>query len=80
MDTVGAWLVHKLARDRNAEVTGANEEQASLLEQVAKADQPVKVRPDRTPPLYRVLGKIGDSRPRSRSAPCSACSASSARC
>ena len=59
MDTVGAWLVHRLTRDRDAKVVGANEHFSTLLEQVAQADQPVKVRPDRTPPLYRVLGQVG---------------------
>jgi phospholipid/cholesterol/gamma-HCH transport system permease protein len=61
MDTVGAWLVHRLARDRGAEVRGANEDQVVLLDQVGQADQPVKVRPDRSPPLYRVLGQVGDA-------------------
>jgi len=61
MDTVGAWLVHKLARDRGAEVRGVDEERSKLLEQVSQADQPVKLRPDRTPPLYRVLGQVGDA-------------------
>jgi len=59
MDTVGAWLIYKLARDRGAEVIGASEEHASLLEQVAKADQPVKVRRDKTPAFQRVLAQIG---------------------
>jgi len=59
MDTVGAWLIYKLTRDSKAEVTGANEEQATLLEQVGNADVPVKVRPDRSSPLSRVLGQIG---------------------
>ncbi len=59
MDTVGAWLIYKLHRDRDAEIVGANEDQSSLLEQVEKADQPVKVRPDRTPALHRVLAQIG---------------------
>jgi phospholipid/cholesterol/gamma-HCH transport system permease protein len=61
MDTVGAWLVHRLERDRGATVLGANEDQQSLIDQVAQADKPVKVRPDRTPPLYRVLGQMGDA-------------------
>ena len=59
MDTVGAWLVHRLVRGRDAEIVGANEHFEVLLQQVAQADQMVKVRPDRTPPLYRVLGQIG---------------------
>jgi phospholipid/cholesterol/gamma-HCH transport system permease protein len=59
MDTVGAWLVHRLVRGRDAEVVGASEHFQVLLEQVGQADQQVKVRPDRTPPLYRVMGQIG---------------------
>ena len=59
MDTVGAWLIHRLSRKREAQVVGATNHMAVLLDQVAQADQPVKVRPDRTPPLYRVLGQIG---------------------
>jgi phospholipid/cholesterol/gamma-HCH transport system permease protein len=59
MDTVGAWIVHRLARQRDAEIVGASGHYAKLLEQVAQADQPVKVRPDRTPPLYRVLNQVG---------------------
>ena len=61
MDTVGAWLVHRLARDHQADVVGVDEDEAKLLEQVSQSDQPVKVRPDRTPPLYRVLGEVGDA-------------------
>jgi phospholipid/cholesterol/gamma-HCH transport system permease protein len=61
MDTVGAWLVHRLARDHQADVIGVDEDEAKLLEQVSQSDQPVKVRPDRTPPLYRVLGEVGDA-------------------
>jgi phospholipid/cholesterol/gamma-HCH transport system permease protein len=59
MDTVGAWLIHRLARDHDGEVVGANEHYATLLQQVGQSDEPVKVRPDRTPPLYRVLGQVG---------------------
>jgi phospholipid/cholesterol/gamma-HCH transport system permease protein len=59
MDTIGAWIVHRTVRDRGGEVTGASEHAALLLEQVAQADQPVKVRPDSTPPFIRVLGQIG---------------------
>jgi phospholipid/cholesterol/gamma-HCH transport system permease protein len=61
MDTVGAWLIHRTARERDAEVRGVGGEMATLLEQVGQADQPVKIRPDRTPPLYRVLGQVGDA-------------------
>ena len=42
-------------------MTGADPHMETLLDQVAQADQPVKVRPDRAPPFYRVLGQIGDA-------------------
>lgn len=46
MDTVGAWLVHRTARNRGAQVIGASPETQSLLEQVADADHPAKVAPE----------------------------------
>ena len=59
MDTVGAWVVYRFARRRDAQVTGADPHMESLLEHVEAADQPVKLRPDRTPPLYSMLADIG---------------------
>ena len=59
MDTVGAWLIHRIVRDHDADVLGASEDEAHLLEQVAAADKPLKIRPDRTLPLFRVLSQIG---------------------
>ena len=59
MDTVGAWLIHRIVRDHDADVVGASEDEAHLLEQVAAADKPLKIRPDRTLPLFRVLSQIG---------------------
>ena len=61
MDTIGAWLLHRTARERGGEIVGANEDHATLLRLVAEADQPVKVRPDPPPPFQRVLGEIGDA-------------------
>jgi len=61
MDTVGAWLVHKLARDRGASIVGATEEQQVLIAHVAKADQPVKIKRDYERPLMRVVGEVGAS-------------------
>jgi len=59
MDTVGAWLVHRLVRDKGAEVTGASEEAARLLMLVTDADRPVKIRPDARPGYIRVLSDLG---------------------
>ncbi|HZF44133.1 MAG TPA: MlaE family lipid ABC transporter permease subunit [Sphingomonadaceae bacterium] len=59
MDTVGAWLIHRLVRDRAAVVKGADPDMTRLLDQVAVADQPVQIHPDRRSPVTRVLGEIG---------------------
>jgi phospholipid/cholesterol/gamma-HCH transport system permease protein len=61
MDTIGAWLVHRTAKERDGEIIGARNGVAVLLRQVAKADQPVKVRPDPPPALTRVLDEIGSA-------------------
>ena len=60
MDTVGAWLIHRTQRDRGAKLVGAAPEVEALLEQVAAADHPVRVRPDIRPPLTRTLEDIGN--------------------
>jgi phospholipid/cholesterol/gamma-HCH transport system permease protein len=61
MDTVGAWLVHKLERDRGAKIVGASREQQLLIDHVAAADQPVKVKRDYESPTLRLLGEVGAS-------------------
>jgi phospholipid/cholesterol/gamma-HCH transport system permease protein len=60
MDTVGAWLVYRTVRDRNAKVTGANDQVKSLLEQVAEADKPVKVVPEERGGFIRILRELGE--------------------
>ena len=59
MDTVGAWLIYRTVRDRGARVVSATPEERSLLDQVAEADHPVKVRPDRKGGFTRLLEEIG---------------------
>jgi phospholipid/cholesterol/gamma-HCH transport system permease protein len=59
MDTVGAWLVHKLQRDHNAKIVGADEDQQTLLDHVARADQPVKVRREAEPRLKQLAAEVG---------------------
>jgi phospholipid/cholesterol/gamma-HCH transport system permease protein len=61
IDTIGAWIVHRLARDSDAKIVGANEDTQHLIEQVARGDAAMKVRPDRVSPFTRVLGEIGDA-------------------
>jgi phospholipid/cholesterol/gamma-HCH transport system permease protein len=61
MDTVGAWLIHKLTRDYDVELVGATEEQQSLIDNVAAADRPAKLRPDGPPPFLRIVVLTGDA-------------------
>src|SRR5688572_23770439 len=59
MDTTGAWLVHKLERDRGATIVGASEDQQTLINHVARADKPVTVRREYEPPLRQFVGELG---------------------
>ncbi len=59
MDTVGAWLVHKLERDRGAQIVGATEEQQLLIEHVTQADRPVKVHREPESAMFVVFGEMG---------------------
>jgi phospholipid/cholesterol/gamma-HCH transport system permease protein len=61
MDTIGAWLIHRTARDRGGETRNVGKDHKPLLDQVAQYDQPVKVRPDPPSPMLRVLQEVGDA-------------------
>ena len=61
IDTVGAWVIHRLARDHDANIVGADADAQRLIDQVSVADNPLKIRPDRTSPFARVLGQMGDA-------------------
>src|SRR5688500_10092963 len=61
MDTVGAWLVHKLQRDHHATLVGATEDQQTLIDHVAAADQPMKVLRDAEPPFQQVVSELGSA-------------------
>ena len=59
MDTVGAWLVHKLVRDRGATIRGASDDQKLLIDQVAKADRPMQVRAEPEPQMLNMVADVG---------------------
>jgi phospholipid/cholesterol/gamma-HCH transport system permease protein len=60
VDTVGAWLINR-AGAGGAKLVGANPGVSALIEQVAKSDQSVRMRPESITPFARVLGEIGDA-------------------
>ena len=61
MDTVGAWIVYRFASDHGARVEGGSPETRRLVEEIGKADQPVRMRPDRTPTIVKVLAEVGEA-------------------
>ncbi len=61
IDTVGAWLVHKLAEEYGARVTGASAEAQRLIAQVTRAHVDVQMRPDPPNPIERVAGEVGEA-------------------
>lgn len=56
IDTVGAWLVHRTVRDRNAKVVGASSDVEKLLAQVGDADRAVETKP---PKKLGAVGELG---------------------
>ena len=50
-DTVGAWLIHRTARDMEAEIVGAGDHAQRLIAAVAGADQPTEIRPEPANPV-----------------------------
>jgi phospholipid/cholesterol/gamma-HCH transport system permease protein len=61
VDTVGAWMIYRLGKDQNAIICGASDDTRHLIAQVAKADEPVKMRPEPLNPFVRVLNEVGDA-------------------
>jgi len=59
IDTIGAWIVHRLAVRTQAQIVGANEDAARLLEVVGRNDQPLEVHPQALHPVRRVLDQVG---------------------
>lgn len=59
MDTVGAWLVHRTAKESGAEIIGADEDASRLLQAVSGADQAdIPPRPHPSS-LNRFLAEVG---------------------
>jgi len=61
VDTVGAWLIYRTARDMGAEVVGADDEAKRLMTAVGRVDVPTEMRPDPPNPVLRVISDIGES-------------------
>lgn len=61
IDTVGAWVVHRFARDRGAEVEGLQPGSRHLFDQVVAAEHPIALPPKPASPLTHLLAEVGDA-------------------
>lgn len=59
IDTVGAWLVHRTARDNDAEITGADSDATRLIEAVGEVDDEPPLRIKHETSLIRFLTEVG---------------------
>ena len=59
IDTVGAWLVWRLARQHDAKVSGASEEAGRLIDAVSQSKGSAQLQPTRLPLAMRVLDTVG---------------------
>jgi phospholipid/cholesterol/gamma-HCH transport system permease protein len=59
MDTVGAWLIYRTARETGAEIVGADGDAKRLIDVVSGVDKKEAVVPSRPTPLAWLLGEVG---------------------
>jgi phospholipid/cholesterol/gamma-HCH transport system permease protein len=60
IDTVGAWIAWRTARDGDAEITGASEQGQRLIAAVSKSKGDADITPPRPDMIERVPGAVGD--------------------
>ena len=61
IDTVGAWVIHRFARDREAAVEGLQPASQHLFDQVVAAEHPIELPPKPESPFIHLLAEIGDA-------------------
>jgi phospholipid/cholesterol/gamma-HCH transport system permease protein len=59
IDTVGAWLIHRTARDHGAKIVGARRDAMRLIEAVGDVDEEAPPRLSTATALARFLAEIG---------------------
>lgn len=59
IDTIGAWIVHRLSLRSQAQIVGANEDAARLIEVVSRNDAALEARPGPPNSILRVVEEVG---------------------
>ena len=60
IDTVGAWLVYRTAKDHDADIVGADSDAKRLIEAVSGVDQSAPVEPVHMSSVNRFLAEVGN--------------------
>lgn len=61
IDTVGAWIVHRLARDHGCEIINQSESGARLVEAVGRSDLGEVIPPERPNVITRIAAGTGEA-------------------
>ncbi|MBK8375302.1 MAG: MlaE family lipid ABC transporter permease subunit [Sphingomonadales bacterium] len=61
IDTVGAWIVYRTARDMGADIVGVNANARSLIEAVGGVDSNDSIAPPVISPIIKLIGELGDA-------------------
>ena len=61
IDTVGAWVVHRFAREKEASVEGLKPASQHLFDQVVAAEHPIELPRQPASPFVHLLGEVGDA-------------------
>jgi phospholipid/cholesterol/gamma-HCH transport system permease protein len=59
IDTVGAWLIYRTARNHDGTITGAHSDAHRLIEAVSGSDSAPEPAASQLPPFYRLLNDVG---------------------
>lgn len=59
IDTVGAWLVYRTARDHDAAIVGADQDAQKLIQAVSGVDAQPAVSPPTSSRILRMFGEVG---------------------
>jgi phospholipid/cholesterol/gamma-HCH transport system permease protein len=61
IDTVGAWVVHRFAREKQAPVDGLEPASQHLFDQVVAAEHPIELPRKPANPIVHLLAEVGDA-------------------
>ena len=61
IDTVGAWLIYRTARDHDAEIIGADKDAQKLINAVSGVDAQPLVATPKTSRIGRLFGEVGEA-------------------